>query len=118
VPTEAARRVIPGLCREALEAACMEAVRRRRFAKGEPRLSVEQLLLSSGKKLTPLAALAVFDAADRAGDVLARINTDVGREAGDAFRICNEGSHLLFEGDTVSLVRDSEKLARWLQRRT
>ena len=36
LPPEVARRVIPGLCREALEAACMEAIRRRRIGRGEP----------------------------------------------------------------------------------
>jgi recombinational DNA repair ATPase RecF len=117
LPPEAARRVIPGLCREALEAACMESVRRRRFKAGESRPSVEALLLARGKKLTPLAALAVFDDAERAGEVLARIKKDVSREAGDAFKVCNEGPHMFFEGDTVNLVFESEKLARWLQRR-
>ena len=53
-----------------------------------------------------------------AGDVLARINKDAGRTAADAFKSCNEGPHLFFEGDTVNLVHESEKLARWLQRRT
>jgi hypothetical protein len=117
LPVEAARRVIPGLCREALEAACMEAFRRRRYGRGEPKVVVEDVLLSRGKKLTPLAALAIFDDAERAGDVLARINKDVSRSAADAFKTCNEGPHSLFEGDKVNLVFESEKLARWLQRR-
>jgi recombinational DNA repair ATPase RecF len=118
LPSEAARRVIPGLLREALEAACMESLRRRRFAKGETRPEVETLLLERGRKLNPLAALAIFDDAERAADVLSRINKDVGREAGDAFKACNEGAHAVFDGDKVNLVHESEKLARWLQRRT
>ena len=44
LPAEVARRVIPGLCREALEAACMEAIRRRRIGRGEPHAEVEALL--------------------------------------------------------------------------
>jgi energy-coupling factor transporter ATP-binding protein EcfA2 len=117
LPAPAARRVIPGLCREALEAACMEAVRRRRFGKGESRAAVEELLVARGKKLTPLAALAVFDETERAADVLARINKDVSREAGDAFKACADGTHAEFDGDKLALVHDAERLARWLQRR-
>jgi energy-coupling factor transporter ATP-binding protein EcfA2 len=117
LPPEAARRVIPGLCREALEAACMEAVRRRRFKTGESRPAVEALLVERGRKLMPLAALAIFDDPDRAGDVMARINKEVSRSAADAFKTCNEGPHLFFDGDTLNLVFESEKLARWLQRR-
>ena len=44
LPPDIARRVIPGLCREALEAACMETVRRRRIGRGEPHADVEDLL--------------------------------------------------------------------------
>lgn len=117
LPSEAARRVIPGLCREALEAACMEAVRRRRLKRGESQASVESLLLERGRKLNPLVALAIFDDAGRAGEVLARLNKDVSRSAADAFKTCNEGPHLFYDGDTVNLVHESEKLARWLQRR-
>jgi hypothetical protein len=73
LPVEAARCVVPGLCREALEAACMESVRRRRLGKGESHADVEALLLKA-HKLTNLAALALFDDPARGGDVLPRIN--------------------------------------------
>ena len=36
LPPEVAKRVVPGLCRQAIEAACMEAIRRRRIGRGEP----------------------------------------------------------------------------------
>src|SRR5262249_8025838 len=61
LPDQAARRVIPGLCRLGVEAACMEAVRRRRLAKGENYAAVEKLLADSSHGLTRLVALTLFD---------------------------------------------------------
>ena len=116
LPAEVARRVIPGLCREALEAACMEAVRRRRIGRGEPHAEVEALLLKA-QKLTNLAALALFDDMGRAAEVMSRINKEGGRQAGDAFKACNDGAHGDFDGVArIDLVRATEKLAGWLQR--
>ena len=114
LPPEAARRVIPGLCREALEAACMEAIRRRRIGRGEPHAEVEALLARlSGSK--PLAALALFDDEKRAGEVLGHLNKQ-GKEIADTFRAVNEGSHEALPGSMVDLVRSAERLAGWLQR--
>jgi ABC-type lipoprotein export system ATPase subunit len=115
LPAEAARRVVPGLCREALEAACMEAVRRRRLGKGQPHADVEALLLAA-HKLTNLAALALFDDQGRGGDVMTRINKDAGPSAGNAFKACNEGAHGDFTGVLVDFVRDAEKLTGWIRK--
>ena len=114
LPPDIARRVIPGLCREALEAACMETVRRRRIGRGEPHADVEDLLLSA-QKLTHLAALALFDDMDRAADVMTRINKEGGRPAGDTFKACNAGAHGKLDVVPIDLIRNTEKLARWMQ---
>ncbi len=53
LPPEVARRVVPGLCREALEAACMEAIRRRRIGRGEPHAEVEALLAEASAARSP-----------------------------------------------------------------
>ena len=113
LPPEVARRVVPGLCREALEAACMEAIRRRRIGRGEPHAEVESLLggLTGTKSLT---ALALFDDERRGGDVLPHLNQK-SREGADTFRAVNEGSHEGLKGDVLSVVRNTEKLARWMQ---
>jgi hypothetical protein len=42
LPSSAAAHVVPGLCRLALEAACMEVVRRRRLTRGEAHAAVER----------------------------------------------------------------------------
>ena len=114
LPPDIARRVIPGLCREALEAACMETVRRRRIGRGEPHADVEDLLLSA-QKLTHLAGLALFDDIDRATDVMTRINKEGGRPAGDTFKACNAGAHGKLDVVPTDLIRNTEKLARWMQ---
>jgi recombinational DNA repair ATPase RecF len=113
LPPDIARRVIPGLCRQALEAACLEAVRRRRIGKGESHQAVEELLLNA-QKLTNLAALALFDNPERAGDVMGHLNRVKGSATGDTFKACNVGAHGAFGGDPVPFVRDVEKLSRWL----
>ena len=77
LPSSAAARVVPGLCRLGLEAACMEVVRRRRLGRGEPHAEVERALGDAGG-LVPLAALALFDDAAREGDVLARLEREAG----------------------------------------
>jgi hypothetical protein len=61
LPEEVARRVIPGLCREAIEAACM-AIRRRRIGKGEPHAEVETLL--SGLRAHLICLSRYLDARD------------------------------------------------------
>jgi hypothetical protein len=113
LPRKAAQRVIPGLCRAAIEAACMETVRRRRLGRGDKHADVEDALADQ-KPLT-LAALALFDDAQRGGDVLARINSAFGGPAADAFKACNRGSHLGFEGDPMTLIRTVTVLANGLR---
>ena len=115
LPAATAKRVIPGLCRVAIEAACAEAVRRRRLARGERHTDVEDLLAScSGTKT--FVSLALFDDAQKAGEVLARLNKE-SRDFADVYRLCNEGAHGVEVGARIDFIRQAEKLARWLQHR-
>jgi recombinational DNA repair ATPase RecF len=117
LPDQAARRVIPGLCRLAVEAACMEAVRRRRLAKGENYAAVEELLAEASHRLTTLAALALFDDAEKGGDVLGHLRK---AEPGfpDTFQTLNRGAHgSAGPVPTVALARSAENLAHWMQKR-
>ena len=113
LPEAAVRRVVPGFCRAAVEAACIEAVRRRRIGRGEPHREVEAAL-ASVKGLTNLAALALFDDAGRAGNVLARIRNAFGQQHLDAYQAMQRGSHHGYDGNLHDLVRDSAVLARKL----
>ena len=114
LPAAAARRVVPGLCRLALEAACMEAVRRRRLSNGQSHSEVEEALEKAGK-LTQLAALALLDDSDKGGEVLPRLNK-AKREFADVFKACNEGAHGDQRLPMVELARGAERLAGWLRK--
>ena len=92
LPPAAAARSVPLYCRLALEAACTEVVRRRRIGRGEAHAAVEEALEDAQTLLQKLA-LVLFDDAARAGEVMTRINTKWGREAGDAVAWSNRGSH-------------------------
>jgi predicted ATPase len=113
LPNEARTRVVPGFCRLALEAACIQAARRRRIGRGEAHADVEELLTAS-TKLTVFAALALFDDEKRGGDVLTRINSSFGRRAGDVFQAVNKGAHAGAQGNLDDLIRDAAILSREL----
>jgi recombinational DNA repair ATPase RecF len=114
LPSSAAARVVPGLCRLALESACMEVVRRRRLRRGEPHREVERAL-SDTEGLGPLAALALFDDAQRREDVPARLQSEAGAAGAEAFRRCDEGAEELPAGSAVELVRQASRLAAWVR---
>jgi energy-coupling factor transporter ATP-binding protein EcfA2 len=109
LPVAVLRRLVPGFCRSALEAAFISLVRRRRLAAGRPHGDVEEELKGAGK-LTPLAALALFDDKERGGDVMTRLNK-FGSWAGDVFKQCKDGAHDEVAGDLKLIIRDAEKLA-------
>jgi energy-coupling factor transporter ATP-binding protein EcfA2 len=113
LPSSAAARVVPGLCRLALEAACMEAVRRRRLTRGEPYGDVERLL-GEADGLPALASLALFDEPSRAKDVQRRLEQEVGRELAETFRRCDGGGGIAAK-ETLDLARLSSKLVAWLR---
>ena len=108
LPRDILSRLVPGFCRAALEASFMQVVRRRRLAGGRPHAEVEEEL-ASALKLTPLAALALFDDRQRGGDVMKRLN-QFGPWAGDVFRQCKEGVHGGTSTDLNLLIKDAEKL--------
>jgi recombinational DNA repair ATPase RecF len=114
LPSSAAARVVPGLCRLGLEAACMEVVRRRRLGRGEPHAEVERALGEAGR-LARLLALALFDDAERSGDVPSRVKRDAGAPLADTLQQCDEGGRELRAAEAVELVRQASKLAAWLR---
>jgi recombinational DNA repair ATPase RecF len=114
LPSSAAARVVPGLCRLGLEAACMEVVRRRRLGRGEPHAEVERALGDAGR-LTRLAALALFDDAERSGDVHARLKRDAGAPLAETLKQCDEGGREVRAAEAVELVRQASKLAAWFR---
>jgi len=113
LPSSAAAHVVPGLCRLALEATCMEVVRRRRLTRGEAHTAVERTLSEAGR-LTGLAALALFDDVERGGEVLERLQREAGAPLADTLRRCDESGEIPPEA-AVDLVRLASELTAWLR---
>jgi predicted ATPase len=112
---------VAGLCRYAVEAACLEAVRARRIAAGTPHAEVEKTLEET-RKLRSRLALALFDDSGRGGDVkpeLARLGDRASPGKGQAFvsvfDALNSGTHQPRGGDLMQLIRDTEDLAKALR---
>lgn len=109
LPTGLASRIVPGFCRNGIEAACVEVVRRRRLGRGESHTSVEDLL--SDRKTAEYMALALFDDEAEGGKVLGHINAKWGKGAGDAYRDAQRGAHQGFSGSLTDLVNECRSLA-------
>lgn len=116
VPPEVMSRVVPNLCRQAIESACDGAVRRRWMTAGMEHGEVEERLLGA-TKLTHRLAMVLFDDASRTGDVMDRLNRE-NRVFADAAAEANRGSH----GTGVKSVgaleaqRDgTRKLCAWIE---
>ena len=85
----------------------------RRLTRGESHADVTRLLADSAS-LSRLAALALFDDADRGGDVPARLERDAGPALANAFRRCGETEEIA-PSDAVDLVRLASQLTAWLR---
>lgn len=116
VPAAVAARVIPGLCREAIETACYEIIRSRRLERGDRHASVEEALRQLTTLVTHLA-LAIFDDSSRGGDVYSWLNSNVGRWATDLVQSCNKGTHVAAEFDGAVLVGDARRIVEQLRQR-
>ncbi|AXQ54263.1 AAA family ATPase [Streptomyces albidoflavus] len=113
VPQDVADRVLPQMCRGALEAACLEPARRRLRAEGHGHADIEARI-GKAHKLTELAALAFYDSTMEPAQVLAAVAQDHGPWARALIERCNAGAHQLLTpiGDRMDLVRDTERLAK------
>ncbi|MEU2613102.1 AAA family ATPase [Micromonospora sp. NPDC007271] len=106
--------VVAELCRSAIEAACHRIVWRRRVARGVPHDDIEAAVVAASRRLTTTVALAMFDDADRGGDVLGYLGRRHGRRAVDAYQACREGVHGAYLADLPGLVADARHLAEAL----
>ena len=109
VPSGVAARVVPGLCRTAVEAALTEAVWRRELRAGRGHADIEKDLEAASVRLNLLAALALTGDASKGGEVLHRLNT-WGRRFGDTYQALNKGAHAAHDGDLGLLVGDARTL--------
>ena len=111
IPAEVAARVVPGLCRTAVEAAFTEAIWRRQLHAGRGHAEIEADLEAAGARLNLLAGFALTgDSAQGGGEVLPRLDA-WGRRFADTYQALNKGSHAAHAGDLGVLVGDAKKLA-------
>ena len=110
LPPEAARRSTTLFLRLAIEAACTERIRSRRIGRGELHAEVATLL-ERAASTNKLAALALFDDADRHGDVRGRISS-ISAKTAEAYGLINAGTHTgnLAGFDPSRLLRETEQI--------
>ena len=112
LPERVQRQVVPGLCRQAIEAACLESGRRRLLAAG---MSLDdcEAMWAATDRLLPRIAIALYGDPDRAGDAYGTLNNKFGRMAADTVRACNEMAHSGAPAgtDLKDLIFRSESLA-------
>ncbi|WBC08380.1 AAA family ATPase [Micromonospora sp. WMMA1947] len=115
IASEVRGPVVAELCRSAIEAACHRVVWRRQVARGVPHDDIEAAVVAASRRLTTTVALALFDDADRGGDVLGYLGRRHGSRAVGAYRACKEGVHGAYLSDLPELVSDVRHLVATLQ---
>jgi DNA repair exonuclease SbcCD ATPase subunit len=113
LPPKVAARVIPGLCRLAVEAAFTEAIRRTQLRAGQRHAQVEAAI-EAADTLNKKAALAMSGDAAKGGDVLSRLN-GWRRAAADTYKTLNRGAHNEHNGSLQSLVSEARVLTRLIR---
>ncbi|MET9112969.1 hypothetical protein ABZX38_02065 [Streptomyces longwoodensis] len=112
LPGDVVTRVLPGLCRTALEAALLEPARRRLLGTGLPHAEIEQRI-AKAHKLTELASLALHGETDRVAETMTDLTRAYGRQAADHIRWCNRGTHEAVPVDDVDeIIRRTADLAK------
>ena len=118
VPLEVMSRVVPNLCRQAIESACDVVLRRRWISAGVAHADVEARL-SDAKKVMHRVALVLFDDENRTGEVLRRLSQENAAFA-TAVVEANKGTHGSGEkpiGELDQLHQATRKLCGWLEAR-
>jgi hypothetical protein len=115
LPENVAAKVVPGLCRLAVEAAFTDATRRRLLRAGKRHADVEAEM-EAADTLTKKAALAMFGDTSRGGDVLRRLNSWRPASA-DVYQALNKGAHAEHRGSLRSLVSQARALTETIGER-
>lgn len=113
VPQDVKRRVVPGQCRLALEAALSDIVIRREVAAGRPHHEVDELL-GEARSLREKATLALVGVTESDADVVDRLAA-LDRRHASTYRQLNAGAHGEFAGSLDDLVRATGRLVDTLQ---
>jgi recombinational DNA repair ATPase RecF len=109
LPPEVAARVVPGLCRTAVEATFTDAIWRHQLRAGRRHDEIEEAVEDARVRLNRLAALALAGDASKGGEVLPKLNA-WGHRYADTYQILNKGAHVASHGDLRPLTRDAGDL--------
>lgn len=107
-------RIVPGLCRTAVEARLKELVWHRRLAEGCAHADIEAEI-ADAHSMNDLATLALVGEAHRGKDLLGRLNAKCGRAETDTFQDLKTYAHQKFTGNPEHLVDRTRQLLRSLQ---
>ncbi|MEU5567583.1 AAA family ATPase [Micromonospora musae] len=97
--------VVAELCRSAIEAACHRTVWGVRVGRAVPHAAIEEAIEDASRRLATIVALAVFDDAERGGDVYGWLRRH-GPRVVNAYKACREGVHGAYLADLPGLVAD------------
>ncbi len=115
LPPGTARRVVPGICRLALEAYFTEVAIRELLKSGHDHYKVERIL-EDANMLNQKVSLALYGDARKTGRVMSRLRK-LGGWAPEIYQACNKGSHGGYDGVVAELPRKVEQLLRRLEGR-
>jgi hypothetical protein len=109
LPDDLATVAATGSCRDAVEAACQRAARRRLHAQGVPLAEIDRRLVNARTTMHK-AALALFGDSRQSAQVMPSLNQLAGAPwAADALRAVREGTHQP-RSDLDRIIRDTGRL--------
>jgi energy-coupling factor transporter ATP-binding protein EcfA2 len=113
IPLAVAERVIPGLCRTAVEATFTSAYWRAALRKERSRAAIEESLEPHGKRvnLRGIAQLALFGNITDAS-VAGHIDRQWGSRYADTYQALNKAAHIGHVADFAGLIEDTQALIR------
>ena len=111
---ETRQRVIPGFCRQALEAACVEAVWRNRTAAGQDYAATERDVNHAQTLNAKLTLVLLDDANGNHQDMRNALYQSFGTRSRDVVDACNRGAHGHWHGGMDALIVGAEWLAKRL----
>lgn len=117
VPEVVAARVIPTLCRTAVESAFADAYWRQQLRAGRTRTEIEESLTGKNLRLVRIGALAFLDDANEGHRVVEEIGSRWGRQFAGTMRALNQGSHQGYRGNLDFLISDGRKLVAEIESR-
>ena len=109
---ETRQRVIPGFCRQALEAACVEAVWRNRTAAGQDYAATERDVNHAQTLNAKLTLVLLDDANGNHQDMRNALYQSFGTRSRDVVDACNRGAHGHWHGGMDALINGTDWLAK------